>query len=189
MTIISDIDGVLNDLVPKTLELYNSRTGKNISISDITTYNFADCLPKEDADGIVELFKEKELWDSLSPLFDAQMYLKELLNEGHQIYLATATDPINFEWKCQWIAKYFPFIAEDKIIRIIDKSLLRADVMIEDCLDNLIGNICERIVMDHPWNRDKSKEYAYDIHRAYNFKDVIDIIHNIEKESKKWENE
>ena len=65
MIIMCDLDAVLNDLIPKTLSLYNSRTGKNIQASDITTYNFSECLSEEDANGIIELFKEKELWDSL----------------------------------------------------------------------------------------------------------------------------
>lgn len=189
MIIVSDIDGVLNDLMPKVLELYNSRTDKNISIFDITAYGFAECLPKEDADGITELFKERELWDSLSPLPDAQMRLKELINEGHQIYLATAIDPINFEWKCQWVAKYFPFIPEENIIRIMDKSLLKTDIMIDDCFDNLIGNICDRIILDYPYNRNGAKDFAYDIHRANNWSEIVDIIHNIERRDEEWENE
>ena len=67
MRIACDIDGCINNLVDKTLEMYNAETGKNIQISDITAYNFYDCLPKDDADGIIRLFQRKDLWDSLSP--------------------------------------------------------------------------------------------------------------------------
>ena len=38
MIIACDIDGCINDLVDKTLEMYNAEAGKNIKISDITTY-------------------------------------------------------------------------------------------------------------------------------------------------------
>ena len=57
MIIVCDIDSVLNNLMEKTLELYNSRTGKNIQLTDMTAYNFEECLPKEDADGLSKLFK------------------------------------------------------------------------------------------------------------------------------------
>ena len=110
MIIVCDIDGVLNNLTEKVLELYNSRTGKKIQQSDITAYNFSECLPKEDADGICKLFQEKELWDSLTPLPHSQKCLKTLVNQGHKVIVATATDPINFEWKCQWMKYHFPFI-------------------------------------------------------------------------------
>lgn len=181
MIIAVDIDNVLNNLAEKTLEFYNALSDKNIQMSDISTYNFAECLPQKEADGITELFKKYELWDSLTPLSDSQWGLKALVNMGHEIYLATATHPENFAWKVEWIEKYYPFIDTRNIIRIVNKSLLKCDVMIDDCLDNLIGNMCERICFDYPWNRDASKDFAYDVIRVYNWKDIIDMIDNIER--------
>ena len=121
MIIACDIDGILNNLVEETLILYNSRSGKNIKSTDITSYNFFDCLPKEDAEGIISLFKEKRLWDSLKPLKGSQNALKQIIKRGHKVYLATATDPINFEWKIDWLERYFSFIPTDNVIRIMDK--------------------------------------------------------------------
>lgn len=187
MIIVCDIDSILNNLTERAIEVYNSRNNKNIKISDIISYNFYDCLPKEDADGIVSLFKEKSLWDSLKPLEGSQNGIKQLIKRGHQIYLATATDPINFEWKISWLKQYYPFLSEDNIIRIMDKSLLKADVLIDDCLDNLISSSAERIVLNYPWNQNELKDYAYGIRRGYNWSDIVNIINNIDKEMKKWE--
>ena len=187
MIIMCDIDQVLNDLIPKTLSLYNSRTGKNIQASDITTYNFSECLSQEDANGIVELFKEKELWDSLEPLPNSQWGISTLINMGHKVILATATHECNFEWKCHWLSKYFPMINIDDVIRIKDKSLLRVDVMIEDCLKQLIGSVGERICLDYPYNRSISKDYNYDIYRASNWRDIIKYISDIERKIEEWE--
>ena len=187
MIIVCDIDNLINNLAEKTIEIYNHRNNKNIQYSDIISYNFYDCLPREDADGIVSLFKEKSLWDSLKPLEGSQNGLKQLIKKGHQIYLATATDPINFEWKIAWLKQYFPFIPEDNVIRIMDKSLLKADILIEDCLDNLISSFSERVILDYPWNHNELKDYAYSIRRAYGWTDIVNIISTIEKEMKKWE--
>ena len=187
MIIMCDIDGVLNDLMHKVLKLYNSRTGKNIQISNITTYNFYECLPKEDADGIIALFKEEELWNLLEPPPDAQWGIKTLINGGHEVYLATATAPENFNWKVKWIEKHYPFIDYKHIICIHNKGLLKCDILIDDCLDNLMSNICERIVINHPWNQDKDKRYVYDIYGANDFKDVVNIIKRIERKDEEWE--
>ena len=187
MIICIDVDGILNDLVSKTLTLYNSRNNKNIQFSDITKYRFDECLEKEDANGICRLFREKELWDSLRPLPYSQEGIQTLINNGHKIYLATATNPINFSWKIEWIEKYFPSISSDKVIRIMDKSLLKCDVMIDDCLDNLISNICERICLDYPWNQSKEKDFVYSIYRAKSWKDIVNIINDIERKDKEWE--
>ena len=187
MIIVCDIDGILNDLAERAIEVYNSRSNKNIRISDIISYNFYDCLSKENADGIVSLFKEKSLWDSLKPLEGSQNGLKQLIKKGHRVYLATATDPINFGWKLSWLKQYYPFIPEDNVIRIMDKSLLKCDVLVDDCLDNLISSSAERVVLTHPWNHNELKDYAYGIRRAYGWSDIVNIINDIDKEMKKWE--
>ena len=106
----------------------------------------------------------------------SQKALKQIIKKGHQIYLATATDPINFQWKIEWLKQHFPFIPSDNVIRIMDKSLLKCDVLIDDCLDNLTTIFCERVCIDSPWNQSASKDYAYDIQRAYSWDDIIDII-------------
>jgi 5'(3')-deoxyribonucleotidase len=187
MVIMCDVDGILNDLVPKTLEMYNKQSGKNFTIDDINQYNFYDCLSKEDADGIVALFKDKSLWDSLKPLPGSQEGVRKLLEKGHKIYLATATAPYNFEWKISWLEHFFPFINTNNVIRIIDKSLLNADILIDDCLDHLTKNICHRICLEWPWNHDKHKDYIYDIHRCYSWDDIVIAVNKIEKEMKRYE--
>lgn len=187
MIICVDIDNCINNLAVRTLALYNSRNGTNIQLSDITTYDFAECLSQKDASGICELFEEKELWDSLTPITGSQQGLETLIKKGHRVYLATSTHYKNFAWKIEWLQKYFPFVSSHNVIRIMDKSLLNCDVMIDDHLDNLTGNFCERIVFDAPWNRNKSKEFAYDMTRAHNWKDVINIINKLERKCKEWE--
>lgn len=187
MIIMCDIDSILNDLVTKTLALYNSRSGKDIHISDITAYHFSECLSREDADGMYELFKEKELWDSLEPLPGSQKGLKNLVDSGHRVYLATATSPESFLWKIEWLKKYFPFICEDNVIRIINKGLLKCDVMIDDYIDNLTSNLCDRVVLDAPWNRNKTTDSVYDIKRAHNWNEIVKIVNDIERKNKEWE--
>lgn len=187
MIICVDIDDILNDLIPKTISLYNSRTNKNIQLEDITAYDFYDCLPPEDASGVLEVFKDKKLWDSLRPLPGAQKGLRALITSGHEVYLATATLPETFPWKIEWLKKYFAFINPDNVIRIKNKGLLNCDIMIDDHLDNLCSNICERIVLDYPHNRSNSKDYVYDIKRAYNWREIVNFVADIERKSKKWD--
>lgn len=189
MIIMCDIDNVLNDLTTKAIAIYNSRTGKNIKIADITTYNFSECLTQEDADGIVSLFKEKELWDSLSPIKDSKWGIETLINLGHRVIFATATHECNFEWKCQWMKVHFPMINTEDIIRISDKSLIKADIMIDDCLEQLINSYCERICLDYPYNRNDGKDFVYDIKRAYSWTDIIRFVEDIERADREWENQ
>jgi 5'(3')-deoxyribonucleotidase len=188
MIIVCDIDDVLNDLTQKAIALYNARSGKNIQVSDITTYNFSDCLPKEDADAICALFEERELWDSLAPTPGSQDALRTLLRQGHRVYLATATHYKNFGWKMEWLKKYYDFFDHWDVIRIADKSLLRADAMIDDRMENLTNSVCDRICIDQPWNRSASKDYTYDIYRVNNWSLIPNVINDIERKNREWLN-
>ena len=187
MIVCVDIDNVCNNLTECVLAIYNSRTGKNIKMSDLTTYDFHACLPKEDADGLVALFSEKELWDSLTPIKDSQWGLQTLIHQGHRVYLATATAVINLGWKTEWVKKYYPFFDTNNIIRIMDKSLLKADVLVDDCMEQLTKSICERIVLDYQWNRDANKDFAYDILRVNDWKGIVNTISEIERKDREWE--
>ena len=189
MTLIVDIDCVLNDLIFKMLSLYNHRSGKNIHVEDIVTYEFDQCLPREDATAFNNMFKERVLWDSLEPLPGSQEGLKKLLQRGHDIVIATATDPVNFAWKVEWMERYFPFIDSGNIIRIKNKGLLNGDVIIDDCYDQLKSCMCDRIVLDYPWNRNESWDYVYDTKRARNWSEIVSIMNQIEKEERKWNSE
>lgn len=188
MIIAVDWDNVLNNLTEKTLEFYNKQSDKNIQMSDVTSYNLHDCLSKEDADGIMKLFKNKSLWDSLSPISGAKEGLQRLIDDGHKVYIVTATAPENFAWKIQWLKKYFPFFNMDNAIRMMDKSLFKCNVLIEDCMDQLIKNkLCYRVCLDYPWNRSNAKDLVYDIRRVKDWKEILETINQIEKERLEWE--
>jgi 5'(3')-deoxyribonucleotidase len=187
MIIYIDIDQTLNDLVPKALELYNKRTGENINMSDITTYSFYQCLPEKQAGGLFALFEEQELWDSLEPLPDSQWGVETLVNLGHEVYIATATYDEEFPQKCDWMHKWFPMIDSKHIIRICNKGLLKGDILIDDCLDNLISSSCERICLDYPYNRNEAKDDIYEIYRAYNWKGIVKYVKEIERKMREWE--
>ena len=187
MIIACDMDSVLNNLTEKMLEIYNAQSGKNIQIEDLTAYNFYDCLRKEDADGLIRSFKNKVLWDSLSPIEGSRVGLQKLLDDGHRVYIVTATAPDNFAWKVNWMRKYFPFFNSDNIIRMKDKSLFKCDIMIDDCYDNLIKNkLCHKICFDYPWNRDNAKDWVHGTYRCKTWSEIVDSVNKIQDEVNTW---
>lgn len=187
MIIAVDWDCVLNNLMDKSLEIYNAQSGKNIQMSELTSYNFYDCLPKEDADGIVKLFKNKAMWDSLTPIDGSREGLQKLLDSGHRVYVVTATAAENWPWKISWFRKYFPFFNIDNVIRLMDKSLIKADIMIEDCYDQLIKNkLCHKIIFDYPWNVNEAKDWAYGTYRCKNWKEIVEAVSKIQSEVNEW---
>lgn len=187
MIIGIDFDETLFPTLEKIINIYNKRHNDTIDFSQITTYNLFECLDDFVAEQILSLFQDKEVYDNLQPFKGAVRAVQTLINDGHDIYIATATNTINLEWKEQLLQRHFPFIPKNNLIRIHNKKLLNLDVLIDDNLDNLTQIIADRICFNQLWNQSESKDFAYDIHRIYHWNEVINIINEIERKNKQWE--
>lgn len=181
-----DVDSVLNNLEDELVALYNRTYEDQISVDMFTNFNWYACFPFEVASRLDELLLRKELWDTLAPVKDSQRSLKSLINNDIEVYVATATNPVNFPWKVTWIMKKFPFIDEKHIICIHNKSLLDVDFLIDDCIDQLLATkYSHRICLDRNWNRDVYDE-CHSIHRCFNWKEIVTTIKNIIKEEDEY---
>lgn len=185
-TVALDCDEVLNNLIEKTLELYNEQHGTQLALDSFTDYDFYKCLPFEDAEDLTAMFLKKELWDSLSPAPDSQWGVKKLIDSGYDVYVATATHHTNFNWKIDWFMKNFPFIDEKRIICIHNKSLLHVDVLVDDCAENLISTnpLVDRVLLDRPWNQSIHDD-AYVIYRVHNWEEIVAQIDALYKDNQR----
>lgn len=178
-TVAVDVDCVLNNLMEKTIEAYNTKYNASLTIDIFTEYDIFKCLPPEEAQRFIDLWKDHDLLASLTPLKHAQWGVKQLVEHGYEVYIATATYHSNFSQKVEWLKHYFGMVPEKNIICIYHKGLLKVDVLIDDCIDNLISSRWyERICFDYPWNRNIWDE-AYGIRRARNWLEVIDTVNEI----------
>lgn len=182
-----DFDETLFPTLTKVIELYNKIHNTNLELSQITTYNLYDCLPAEVADELLELFVDKETYSCLQPYKGAVRAVKTLVEQGHEVYVATSTDVRNMEWKEEVLQKHFPFIPKKNLIRIHNKALLNVDILVEDKMDNLTQTFADRICFNQPWNVDERKDYAYSIYRIHHWSELNNVINEIERKNKEWE--
>lgn len=182
-----DFDETLFPTLGKVIEVYNKRHGTNLELSQITTYNLSDNFDVDVADELIELFVDKEVYSSLQPYKGAVRAVKTFVEQGNEVYVATATDVRNMEWKEELLQKHFPFIPKKNLIRIHNKALLNVDVLVEDKLDNLQNTFADRVCFDQPWNQDDDFDYVYSVYRVHNWSEIINVINNIERKEKEWE--
>lgn len=187
LKIAIDFDETLFPTLEKVLEIYNKRHDTNLELSQITTYNLHDSFEECVANELIELFVEKDVYSSLQPYKGAVRSVKTLVEQGHEVYVATSTDVRNMEWKEELLQKHFPFIPKKNLIRIHNKSLLNVDVLVEDKIDNLTQTFADRICFNQPWNFDEGKDFAYSIYRIHHWCEIINVIQNIERKEKEWE--
>ena len=179
LTICVDVDSVLNDLMEKTIATYNNRYDTKLSIKNFTDYDIFKNLLYDDAEKFIALWQEEELWKSLDPRRGSQRGVKKLVDNGHDVYFATATHPNNFAWKVEWLQRYFGMIPSKNIICICNKGLLNCDVLIDDYVDNLLSNkMCHRVLFDCYWNQDVHDD-AHLITRVHDWDEIIKVVNEI----------
>ena len=184
MKIAIDFDSTLFPTMEKVIEVYNKRYETNIELSQITTYDLHDSFEENVADELIELFVDKEVYSSLCPYKGAVRAVKTLIEQGHEVYIATSTDVRNMEWKEQLLQKHFPFIPKNNLIRIHNKELLNVDVLVEDKLDNLKSTFADRVCFNQPWNADEEADYVYSISRIHHWGEIVNIINELERKNK-----
>lgn len=179
MVIAVDVDDTLCNLQEVVINLFNERFGSHYELNDFTEYDVMNVLPAQDGIVMRDMYGESGLYSKVKPIPGAQEALEKLINLGHQVYLVTAAIPKTYVEKVAFIQRFFPCIDENHIVCMKHKWMFKCDVMIEDNLQTLQAKpYYHRVLLDRPWNQ-SNKDYVYDIHRCYNWKDVLAAINKI----------
>ena len=138
-TILSDVDGVLEDLVSPWVQALNIKYDRNVSPSDIIEWDITKFFPGLSKTQVFSPLHKEQFWKDLQPYEDAQQYIQKLIEDGDRVVLLTSAHPDTVPYKWQWINRHFPCIAFRDIIIASDKQMISGDVLIDDAPHNLIG--------------------------------------------------
>ena len=184
-TVINTTDCIINYI--------NERLPVNLKIEDITTYSIESALPQQYRWIVNAGFRDKEMWKGVKVLPYAANVIKQLYDEGFEIFFATSSLPENLRKKINHLARnmYLPKdYIEKHTINISDKYLLNVDILVDDCLEHL-GNTKRNyysVIMDYPWNRgDIDKQPC--VTRVFDWLGAYTAIKEIEALLKENENE
>lgn len=186
MIIGIDLDSVCVSTTQAVCEYINERLPVNLSLEDITSYSIEAALPEQYQWIVNTAFNDAAMWKKVKMIQNCAKYIEKLYDDGHEIYFATSSLPQNLRKKMNHLSRNMEFLPEDYIINhtinIRNKQLLRFDAMIDDCLNNLIGDRTYfSIALDYPWNR--TDEDIPRFARAHNWKEIYDIIKEIDNGS------
>lgn len=130
-----DMDEVIADIEPKFIALYEREFGRKLTQEDLygkKVYYF------EGARYIREFLFEKGFFRDLGVMPDSQEVVAELM-EHYDVFITTAAMEFRncLEDKYDWLQEHFPAIHWKNIVFCGDKSIIRADYMIDDHASNL----------------------------------------------------
>ena len=180
LTILVDWDDVLNDLMPKALEMLNASRGTSYTLESFPEFDFSKYLPEADSNALHTLFLSNDLWKALRPTNGSQETLKRMMEDGHEVLIVTSTHFSNIAWKMEWLERYFPFVRWDQVIVTSRKDKVRGDWLIDDNPHHIKRHPYGRVCIDKPWNRWLNDD-VYDIIRVKNLSEAYAAI--LERES------
>lgn len=176
LRILFDADDVAENLLESWIGALNEKYGTTVTAEDVTDWDISAAFPTQTKQQIYGALQKDEVWANLTPMPGAQKYLKQLYDEGHDLYMVTATDYRTCRVKIERILELFPFLDIEHIIIAHNKQMIKGDVLIDDGPHNLINGPYFRILFDRPHNRGIN-EKKYGMYRAVGWEQVYQLIH------------
>jgi 5'(3')-deoxyribonucleotidase len=128
-----DMDEVIADALGEHLLRYNRDFRTHLTVADLHGRWLWDVVPPAHQATLEQYMLSEDFFSALAVMPDAQRVLARLQSQ-HEIFIASAAMevPSSFMAKFDWLAEHFPFIPTSHIVFCGDKSILRADFLIDD---------------------------------------------------------
>jgi len=181
LTILFDADDTAEDLQSSWIRLLNQRYGTSVTPDDIKDWNMALAFPGLTKDQIFGVLSEEALWKNIDPIPGSQRILQKWFDQGHNLYMVTASDYRSCKAKTERILEIFPFLDWEHIILASNKQIICGDILIDDGVHNLIGGSYFKILFSRPHNRGLSVK-QYGIHRAETWDEADALVTRYTKE-------
>lgn len=181
MTVLTDMDGVLGDLITPWIARINKVHGTSVKPSDIREWDLRKAFPDLSGNQIYAPLNEASLWDEVKPIPGADNALKMLIMDGHKVFVVTSATRTTIEIKLtHFLFKHFPFLSEDNLVVTRHKELVDGDVLIDDGVHNFGRVRGLNILFDAPHNRSVSASSINAVRRT-NWQDIYYTISQYNK--------
>lgn len=180
MTILVDMDDVIERLLARLVECTNEKFHRNATVDQVTDWDIIVAYPGMTKKQVLDFMFEPGFWMTVEPVPGAAEALKHFMDEGHEVYIVTASEyEVINEKMTECLFRLFPFLSWDRVIVTRRKQLIRGDVLIDDGIHNLEGGDYTKILFTAPYNRDYDAE-ANGMIRVKNWDEIVRIIDGME---------
>ena len=171
MLIAFDFDGVLNNFPEMWKQWLNKVYNQNIEV--LNHYNMGLNYPDLTYNEITTPLYDIAFWSTIHPVENCEEILNNISKYDDYI-IVTSTDPEIWDVKYHGCIKNnFSFIPKNKFILCDNKSLIKCDVLIDDCPENFYNVEAYKILIKHDYNKDcKLKlwnDFSSNLNEAINF--------------------
>jgi len=176
LTVLVDMDDTIEQLLKAWVGGVNARYGRTVRCDDITDWNVTLAYPGLTMEQVYEIPTLPGFWRNVEPVPGAADALRHFMDEGHTVYIVTATPYISVPEKMDdCLFRLFPFLNWDQLIITFRKQLLQADVLIDDGIHNLEGGMYTKVLMTAPHNRSYNAE-ANGMIRVNSWAEAVSVV-------------
>lgn len=189
MVIGIDVDGVVCNTCQAVLDQHYADTGEKLTLDDIKGYYIENYVGDDYKYDFHLIFFKKEMWKRVQVLPHCVEVVKRLHDKGNEIYFVTSTEPQNVAKKARFLQRTFPFLdIRKRLITTHNKQMIVCDILVDDCIDNVLNADYTSILLDYPWNSTAIFDDASDdkIYRVFDWTQVEPMIEYIQKVKHKW---
>ena len=184
MIIGIDVDNTIVNTTSCVLAQHYADTGEKLTLDDIKGYYIENYVGDDYKYDFHLIFYKKEMWKRVKVIPHCVEVIKRLHDRGEEIYFVTSTEPQNITKKARFFLCTFPFLdIRKRLITTHCKQMIRCDILVDDCIDNVLNADYTSILMDYPWNSTAIFDEAeYDnIYRVFDWLQVEPMIEYIQK--------
>ena len=148
-----DMDEVMADTLAEHIRRYNQTFDEDVTPEDLAGKGLWEVTPLDRQGQLRAFLDAEDFFEDLPLMPDAQPVLKDL-SARFEIYIATQAMavPNSLGPKYRWLQRHFPFIPPSHYVFCGDKSILRADFLIDDQPRNLLRFEGQGLLYSAPHN-------------------------------------
>lgn len=132
------MDEVMADTLSEHLRRYNQEFEETVTVDDLAGKGLWEITPLDRQQQLRAFLDAEDFFEDLPLMAGSQEVLKQL-SARFEIFIATQamSVPNSLGPKYRWLQRHFPFIPPTNYVFCGNKSILRADYLIDDLPKNL----------------------------------------------------
>lgn len=180
--VILDCDDVLFKCNEIAINMLNQERNTEYTLYDITSWG----LTGTEIDDRLKYYEQESFFENLPVIEGAKEFVKALSKKA-EIFICTNVPLKMASVRAEAIKENFPEIKPENILIGSRKDLLKADMMLDDCIDNLIGsNVDYPVLMQRPWNYNGNSGLL-SVDGYQQFLELVDTIRRADEEPESYQ--
>ena len=148
-----DMDEVMADTLGEHIRRYNQTFDEEVTPEDLAGKGLWEIAPQDRQQQLRDFLDAEDFFEDLDLIPGAQQVLQSL-SARFEIFIATQAMavPNSLGPKYRWLQRHFPFISPTHYVFCGDKSILRAEYLIDDLPKNLLRFQGQGLLYSAPHN-------------------------------------